>query len=110
MFVKQFTNVTQMEKNQNYTQALFEHYGLPMVKRALHEFLAENNLTIVSTKASGSEAMIDTNEAIKLLGGINRQTLYKYIDQGLPAYRNGKSYKFRINDINEFINKNNRKK
>lgn len=100
----------QTENSQNYNQALFEHYGLPLVKRALYEFLLENNLTIVSTKASNYDAMISTNEAIKLLGGINRQTLYKYIDQGLPAYRNGKSYKFRVSDINEFINKNNRVK
>lgn len=99
-----------MQLDNSYLRLLFQHYGKPLFKEVLQEVLAENNLIIVSAKASGSEAMISTNEAIKLLGGINRQTLYKYIDQGLPAYRNGKSYKFRVNDINEFINKNNRAK
>lgn len=95
-----------MNYGDNYFQTLLKH----AMKQGLSEFLAEHGLTLSATGASGSEAMISTNEAIKLLGGINRQTLYKYIDQGLPAYRNGKSYKFRVNDINEFINKNNRAK
>jgi len=95
-----------MNYGDQYFQTLLRH----ATKQGLQEFLSENNLAIVSTKASTGEAMISTNEAIKLLGGINRQTLYKYIDQGLPAYRNGKSYKFRVSDINEFINKNNKAK
>lgn len=95
-----------MNYGDNYFQTLLKQ----ATKQGLLEFLSENNLSIISTRTSSGESMISTNEAIKLLGGINRQTLYKYIDQGLPAYRNGKSYKFRINDLNEFINKNNRKK
>jgi hypothetical protein len=95
-----------MNYGDNYFQTLLKQ----AIKQGLLEFLSENGLAMLSTKGSGSEAMISTNEAIKLLGGINRQTLYKYIAQGLPAYLNGKSYKFRVNDINDFINKNNRKK
>lgn len=99
-----------MQHDNSYLRQLFLHYGKPMLKTVLQEVLAENNLTIVPARIINSETMISTNEAIKLLGGINRQTLYKYIGQGLPAYRNGKSYKFRVSDINEFINKNNRAK
>lgn len=95
-----------MNYGDNYFQTLLKK----AMKQGLSEFLAEHSLTLSSTKALNNDAMINTNEAIKLLGGINRQTLYKYIDQGLPAYRNGKSYKFRVSDINEFINKNNRAK
>lgn len=94
----------------NYGDNYFQTILKQATKQGLQEFLSENNLLIISNRTFSGEAMISTNEAIKLLGGINRQTLYKYIDQGLPAYRNGKSYKFRVSDINEFINKNNRAK
>lgn len=99
-----------MQHDNSYLRQLFQQYGKPMLKQVLQEVLTENNIAIVPAKTINIENMISTNEAIKLLGGINRQTLYKYIDQGLPAYRNGKSYKFRVNDINEFINKNNKAK
>lgn len=82
---------------------LFHRYGKPLIKQALSEYLKENGLAIVPSRHIESGALISTNQAVKLLGGINRQTLYKYIDEGLPALRVGKSYKFRIEELQDFI-------
>lgn len=97
------------QQNQNGTsedplmRLLFHRYGKPLIKLAISEYLKENGLAIVPSRHLESGALISTNQAIKYLGGINRQTLYRYIDEGLPALRVGKSYKFRTEELQDFI-------
>ena len=94
-----------MKIEDSYFQALFQQYAKPTFKQAFSEWLTENQLALVSIK-SNDDCLISTPEAIKLFGGIDRHTLYAYIEQGLPARRIGKSYKFRKEDIQKFINDN----
>lgn len=82
---------------------LLNRYGKPLIKKAISEYLKENGLAIVPSRHLETGALISTNQAIKMLGGINRQTLYKYIGEGLPALRVGKSYKFRTEELQDFI-------
>jgi excisionase family DNA binding protein len=79
----------------------FQHYGKSLLKEALLEFLAENELKIVSMKENNPQ-LLTTHEAAKLLS-VNRHTLYKYMNMGLPSFRVGKSHRFRIEDIKAFV-------
>lgn len=99
-----------MNEKDNYFKALLLSLIKPVFKETFQEFLSEHNLHISTSKTATNEAMINTAEACRFLGKVDRHTLYKYIDQGLPAFRSGKSYKFRISDLNEFINKNKKSK
>lgn len=98
-----------MEQNENgimedpLMRLLLNRYGKPLIKQAIKEYLKENGLAIVPSRQLESGELISTNHAIKLLGGINRQTLYKYINEGLPALRVGKSYKFRAEELLNFV-------
>lgn len=79
----------------------FQRYGKSLIKEALLEFLTENELKIVSTKENNPQ-ILTTHEAAKMLS-VNRHTLYKFMNMGLPSFRVGKSHRFRIEDINEFV-------
>lgn len=79
----------------------FQRYGKSLIKEALLEFLTENELKIVSTKEKNPQ-ILTTHEAAKMLS-VNRHTLYKFMNMGLPSFRVGKSHRFRIEDINEFV-------
>lgn len=92
-----------MNHERSYLRAIFEQHAKPVIKQALTEWFAENHLSLLSTKPAQDNAYIDTDTALKLLGGINRHTLYKYIKEGLPAVKAGKGYKLRIEDINKFM-------
>ena len=92
-----------MNTEDQIMKLLFQRHLKPLLKDALQEFLVEKSLAIISTKPANSPRLMSTKEAAKYLGGINRQTLYQYIKQGLPAFRTGRSYKFRSEDLESFI-------
>lgn len=83
---------------------LIYRYGKPLIKQALDEFLKENGLMIVPTKPLANDDLLSTKQVIKFLGGITRQTLYKYIqEEGLPTLTVGNSFKFRMIDVQNFL-------
>lgn len=90
-------------KEDNFFSLVFKHHGKPLIKEALQEFFTENNLAINSSITAKQSALVSTAEARRLFGGIDRHTLYRYVHEGLPAFKSGKSYKFRIEDIDRFI-------
>lgn len=92
-----------MNNEDQIIRLLFQRHIKPLLRETLQEFLSENCLSIISNKPANSGGLLDTKAATKHLGGINRQTLYKYIREGLPTFRVGKAHKFRIEDINKFI-------
>lgn len=98
-----------MNHERSYLRAIFEQHAKPVIKQALTEWFAENHLSLLSTRPVQDNAYIDTDTALKLLGGINRHTLYKYIKEGLPAVKAGKGYKFKIEDISTFLKNKNSK-
>jgi excisionase family DNA binding protein len=87
----------------NFLALLIKHHSKPLIKEALKEFLAENELVITPSRTSSQGALISTADARKYFGGIDRHTLYRYVHEGLPAFKSGKSYKFRKDDIEHFI-------
>lgn len=92
-----------MNTEDQIIRLLFQRHVKPVLKEVLQDFLNENCLALISTKPANTSGLVSTKEAVRYLGGINRQTLYRYIDEGLPAFRVGRAYKFRIEDIDKFI-------
>lgn len=93
-----------MHPEDSYFKALLIQHGKPVMKQALSEWLVENSLALVSTKPLTQDEWISTRDAARLLGGLDRHTLYSYIKQGLPAKKIGKSYKFQKSEIEKFLN------
>lgn len=54
--------------------------------------------------------LLDTKELMSYLGITSRATIRSYIKRGMPAYRVGLGYKFILNEIIEWIRKNQRVK
>lgn len=97
-----------MELNTDFLSVLLKKQAKPIVKEAFGEFLAENGLVLVSTSARDSSKLLSTSEVANLLG-VDRHKVYDYIEDGLPALQS-KPYKFRLQDVNEYIAKNLKKK
>ncbi len=97
-----------MELNTDFFSVLLRKQAKPILKEALGEFLAENGLALVSTSARESSKLLSTSEVADLLG-VDRHKVYDYIEDGLPAMES-KPYKFRLQDVNEYIAKNLKKK
>lgn len=97
-----------MELNTDFFSVLLKKQAKPIVKEAFGEFLAENGLALVQISACDSSKLLSTSEVAKLLG-VDRHKVYDYIDDGLPAMQS-KPYKFRLQDVNEYIAKNLRRK
>jgi excisionase family DNA binding protein len=91
-----------MNTEDQILRLLFQRHVKPLLREVLQEFLAENSLAIISKKPT-DPSLINTKTAAKHLGGISRQTLYRYIREGLPTFRVGKTHKFRIEDIEAFV-------
>lgn len=56
------------------------------------------------------ERLLDTRELMSYLGITSRATIRSYIKKGMPTYRIGLGYKFILNEIIEWIRKNQRVK
>jgi len=97
-----------MELNTDFLSVLLKKQAKPIVKEAFGEFLAENGLAFVSTSSRDSAKLLSTSDVAKLIG-VDRHKVYDYIEDGLPAMQS-KPYKFRLQDVNEYIAKNLKKK
>ncbi|MBL7839377.1 MAG: helix-turn-helix domain-containing protein [Cyclobacteriaceae bacterium] len=97
-----------MELNTDFLSVLLKKQAKPIVKEAFGEFLAENGLALVPISGRDSTKLLSTAEVAKLLG-VERHKVYDYIDNGLPAMQS-KPYKFRLQDVNEFITTNLKRK
>jgi|GEM_PF-3327988 len=98
---------------ENYTKHIFEMQWKSLVKAAFREFLTESGLILEPASQrsrTGTTPLIGTQEACRLLGGIDRHTLAKHTKTGeLPAYKIGKSNKYKVAEIEEFLNKKNKR-
>lgn len=92
-----------MELNTDFFSVLLKNQAKPIVKEAFCEFLAENGLTLISTLPQNPSKLLSTSDVAHLLG-VDRHRVYAFIDDGLPAMQS-KPYKFRLQDVNEFIAK-----
>lgn len=79
----------------------FQRYGKSLIKEAFLEFLKENELLIISKKESPQQ-LLTTSEAAKFLA-VKRHTVYQYMKMGLPSFKAGKAHKFRLADIQAFV-------
>jgi excisionase family DNA binding protein len=97
-----------MEGDPNFISTLFKAHAKPILKEAMLEFLKENNLAFVSTLTPNASRLLSTDDVAKLIG-VNRHRVYEMVEQGLPVMQ-VKPYKFKQEDVNEFIHKNVKKK
>lgn len=93
-----------MELNTDFLSVLLKQQAKPILKEAFSEFLKENNLAIFSASPLDTTKLLSTSDVAKLVG-VDRHTVYKYVNQGLPAIHS-KPYKFRRCDVDDFIAKN----
>lgn len=74
-----------------------------LLPKVLIQCLSERAISLVDAKHNNHEALVSTSEALEFFGGIDRHTLYRYVKQGLPARKIGKSYKFKKVDLERFV-------
>jgi|GEM_PF-4696125 len=97
-----------MELNTDFFSVLLKKQAKPIVKEAFGEFLAENGLTLISISPRDSTKLLSTSDVAKLIG-VDRHKVYDFINDGLPAMQS-KPYKFRLQDVNEYIANNLKRK
>ncbi len=97
-----------MEFNTDFLSVLLKKQAKPIVKEAFGEFLAENGLMLISTTSRDTAKLLSTSDVAKLVG-VDRHKVYDFINDGLPAMQS-KPYKFRLQDVNEYIAKNLKRK
>ena len=92
------------ENNSNFISALFKAHAKPIFKEVLREVLTEHNLSLVANVAPNPSKLLSTLEVGEMFG-VNRHRIYEMIEEGLP-YIEDKPFKFRLDDVNNFIAQN----
>lgn len=74
----------------------------PIVAEAIKEYFSEHDLP---TNQNHDDRVVNTTEAMRLLGFKDRHSVYQAVKAGLPFVRK-RPYTFRVSDIRQFNESN----
>lgn len=74
----------------------------PIVAEAIREYFAEQDFP---TNQYQDDRVVNTTEAMRLLGFKDRHSIYQAVKDGLP-FVHKRPYKFRVSDIKQFNESN----